>query len=143
VPPEHQLLSGTAVTIVGLGDHRVHTAAVDAAAAALDPLFRAVLPISYVALQQAFDPLPGIRSWSAHVRLPELTADVAQVLAERAALRSRHSRLTLLPLSGAISADAGHVVTIDGATLDPAADEAEQDWVRGTREALVGGRERR
>ncbi|WP_344423988.1 hypothetical protein [Pseudonocardia ailaonensis] len=100
VPPEYQLLSGLALVIVGLGDQRVHGAACAAAAEALDPLFRAVLPISYPALHALLGPPPDVTSRSARLQRSSLDA-----VAERAATRSRHDRIELFPHAGGWAAE--------------------------------------
>ena len=55
VPAEHRFKAGFALMIAGFGDPDEHAEAVDRLRAALPPLFDAVTPMPYTALQQMFD----------------------------------------------------------------------------------------
>ena len=151
VPAEHHFAPVVALILVGFGSVAEHEAAVATAREALEPLFDAVTPMPYVALQQMLDEgmAWGIRSYTKGLYLDELPDAAIETLADQLPRRrSPLSEVLIFPLGEAI-ADVGDddtafggsrslrfVVAIEGVASDAETFAHDRQWVRDTWDAL-------
>jgi len=86
VPVEHHGELGHALLLVGFGDPAEHRAVTDRIRAALPPVFAAVMPMPFVALQQMLDEANawGLYYYDKSGYFEDLTDDVIDVLVEYA-----------------------------------------------------------
>ena len=151
VPEQHHFAPGVAVIMIGFGSAEEHAAAVAPVRAALGPLFDAVMPIPYVALQQMLDEgaFWGVRAYTKGLYLDELPDAAVDVLAQRLPGRkSPLSELLIFPFGGAYAAvgeddtafggrrDMKYVMAIECMTPDPGTFAHDRQWVRETWDAL-------
>ncbi|MGD9525821.1 FAD-binding oxidoreductase [Pseudonocardia sp.] len=150
VPPEHRLAPVVCVFVAGFGGAEELDASL-APLRAAGPLFEAVLPMPYTALQQMLDAgAPwGIRAYSNNLFLDEVTDAAADVFADGVRRRaSRMSQAFLLALGGRYGDVADGDTAFGGprsarfvAVLEALAPDAEtlaadRGWVRETAAAL-------
>ncbi|GAA3219634.1 FAD-binding oxidoreductase [Pseudonocardia petroleophila] len=151
VPEQHHSAPGVALMIVGFGTAQEHAAALAPVRDALGPLFEAVLPLPYVALQQMLDEgsFWGVRSYTKGLYLDELPDAAVDVLAERLPGRaSPLSQVLIFPFGGAFARVADedtafggsrsmrYLVAIEGTSPDPGTYDHDRRWVRDTWDAL-------
>ncbi|MGI5127116.1 FAD-binding oxidoreductase [Pseudonocardia sp. CA-107938] len=152
VPQEHHFRPGVAIMVVGFGSGEEHAAAVAPLRAALEPLFEAVTPLPYVALQQLLDDgaFWGVRAYSKGLFLDELSDAAIDVIADRTGRRDAPmSQLLTFPLTGAYRdvadadtawggrRDTGWLMAIEGVAPDPESFVGARQWARDTWEQLV------
>ena len=121
VPAEHSFKAGFAALITGFGNPGEHAEAVDRLRQALPPLFDAVTPMPYTALQQIFDQANcwGQYYYEKSTRLPELSGGAIEALTSY--LPRRRSPMSLMIgyyLAGAYC-EADPDATAFGGTRDP------------------------
>lgn len=152
VPEQHHFAPGVAVIMVGFGSAEEHAAALGPVREALAPLFEAVMPIPYVALQQMLDEgaFWGVHAYSKGLYLDALPDEVVDVIAERLPGRtSPLSEMLVFPFGGAFAEVADdatafggrrsmkYVVAIEAMAPDAETLLRDRRWVRETWDALL------
>lgn len=152
VPPEHHFRPGVGIIVVGFGTAEEHAAAIAPLQAALEPLFEAVMPLPYVALQQMLDEgaFWGVRAYSKGLFFDELSDAAIDVIADRTGRREAPmSQLLIFPFGGAYTevADSdtawggrrapGWLMAVEGVAPDPESFVGARLWARDTWELLV------
>ena len=147
VPPEHHFRPGAAIMVVGFGTAEEHAAAVAPLQAALEPLFEAVMPLPYVALQQMLDEgaFWGVRAYTKGLYLDELSDSAIDIVVDRTGRRDAPmSQLLIFPFGGAYAQvadadtawggrrDARYLVAIEGIAPDPESFVGARQWARDT-----------
>jgi FAD/FMN-containing dehydrogenase len=151
VPPEHRGKPGYALLLVGFGDPAGHRQVTERIRAALPPLFDAVDPMPFTALQQLMDEgnAWGFHAYDKSGYFADLSDEVIDVLVEQVPRKtSPLSVLLFYRLDGAFS-EVGEDDTAFGGGrtpryvglfvgLTPTADmlPAEREWIRGVWQAL-------
>jgi FAD/FMN-containing dehydrogenase len=151
VPAEHRFKTGFALMLAGFGNPDEHAEVVDRVRAALPPLFDAVTPMPYTALNQMFDQANcwGQYYYEKSTRYAELTDDVIDVLVRHVTRRSSPMSVMLSYRLAGAYCEADPDATAFGGTRDPqyntfiiaVAPDAEalapdRGWARGLADAL-------
>jgi FAD/FMN-containing dehydrogenase len=152
VPEEHRFRSGFALMIAGFGSPADHADAVDRLRAALPPLFEAVTPMPYTALNQLFDQANcwGQYYYEKSTRYAELSDDVIDVLVSHLTQRTSPMSVMLTYHLAEAYCEVDPDATAFGGSRDPqyttfviaAAPDADvlaadRAWSRGLVEALL------
>lgn len=151
VPEEHHFRPGYGLMLASFGSPEEHARLIDPIRAALPPLFEAVMPLPYLALQQLLDEGArwGILAYEKAHYLDRLTADAIDVVSDRVPRKnSPMSLVPMFPMRGAYCAvgdsdtafggprSRGFAMNVLGITDDPAVLVAERAWVREFWDAL-------
>jgi len=152
VPAQYHSAPGVALIVVGFGTAEEHAAAVAPIREALSPLFDAVMPLPYVALQQMLDEALawGVHSYVKGLYLHDIPDDAVDILAEQAGRReSPMSELLIFPFGGAYAEvgeddtawggrrDMKYALAIEGVAADGETLTGERRWVRDTWDAML------
>ena len=121
VPAEHRFQAGIALMISGFGSPDEHAEAVDRLRAALPPLFDAVTPMPYTALQQLFDQANcwGQYYYEKSTRIAELTDEVIEVIISHLSRRRSQMSVMLGYYLADAYCEADPDATAFGGTRDP------------------------
>ncbi|HWM58781.1 MAG TPA: FAD-binding oxidoreductase [Pseudonocardia sp.] len=121
VPAEHRFQTGIALMISGFGDPDEHAEAVDRLREALPPLFDAVTPMPYTALQQLFDQANcwGQYYYEKSTRHAELTDEVIEVVISHLSRRRSPMSVMLAYYLGGAYCEADPDATAFGGTREP------------------------
>jgi FAD/FMN-containing dehydrogenase len=139
-----------AVALCYIGDNEHGKALVQPLRDALPPAIDLVGPLPYTAMQGMFDATAptGIRSYWKSEYLKDIRDEaIDTIIAQARAVRSPFTAIHIQHLEGAIGKvpvdetafthrEASYVLNIVGEWMDPAADEANIQWVRGLWQAV-------
>ena len=121
VPAEHRFKAGYALMISGFGNPNEHAEAVDRLRRTLPPLFEAVTPMPYTALQQLFDQANcwGQYYYEKSTRHGELTDEVIEVITSHLPRRRSPMSVMLCYYLAGAYCEADPEATAFGGTRDP------------------------